>query len=295
VSGYVRIYRSLIGHPAFRNDAEAMAFAWLVTKAAWKPVRVRYKERSIHLGRGQLAISQRDMARALDRDKAWIERLWKRLRAEAMIAVTVEAGVAVITICKYATYQDAKATREAAGEAREEAGARQGQGTEQGSEEEEEENTPQPPKGPRRGKTVLPEDWVLPTVAELPPQAQACARQWLPASYAAHGEEFISFWRSRGRMMKDWRLTWAGRVVDLHATVMRDQKFGNAPPAASSGKPMSEDEKREAAERFAASLDARGQHSEARDYRRQWSIPEPRQPTLAVIDNPRLTAASGRA
>ena len=27
MSGYVHIHRSLIGHPAFRNDAEAMAFA----------------------------------------------------------------------------------------------------------------------------------------------------------------------------------------------------------------------------------------------------------------------------
>jgi len=27
VSGYVRLYRDLIGHPAFRNEAEAMAFA----------------------------------------------------------------------------------------------------------------------------------------------------------------------------------------------------------------------------------------------------------------------------
>lgn len=135
MSGYVRIHRSLIGHPAFRNDAEAMAFAWLVAKAAWKPVRVRYKERSIILGRGSLAVSQRDMAKALDRDKAWIERLWKRLRAEAMIEVACEAGVAVIKICNYAHYQAVSAEREAVNEAPEEAGARQGQGTEQGIEE----------------------------------------------------------------------------------------------------------------------------------------------------------------
>lgn len=135
MSGYVRIHRSLIGHPAFRNDAEAMAFAWMVAKAAWKPIRVRYKERGIHLRRGQLAISQRDMAKALDRDKAWVERLWKRLRGEAMIAVDSEAGVAVITICKYAQYQAEKQSREAAGEAPCEADARQGQGTEQEREE----------------------------------------------------------------------------------------------------------------------------------------------------------------
>lgn len=135
MSGYVRIHRTLIGHPAFRNDAEALAFAWLVVRAQWKPTRVRYKERAIELERGQVAISQRDMARALDRDKAWVERLWKRLRAEAMINVASEAGVAVITICKYEQYQANSDTREAVDEAPPEAGARQGQGTEQIREE----------------------------------------------------------------------------------------------------------------------------------------------------------------
>jgi hypothetical protein len=143
LSGYVRIHRALIGHPAFRTDAEAMAFAWLVMRAAWKPVRVRYKERPIFLNRGQVAVSQRDMARALDRDKAWIERLWKRLRAEAMIAVAVEAGVAVITICNYNDYQGERDSREAADEALNEAEARQGQGTEQGREIREEVKEPE--------------------------------------------------------------------------------------------------------------------------------------------------------
>lgn len=135
MSGYVRIHRSLIGHPAFRNDAEAMAFAWMIAKAQWKPTRVRYKGRGITLERGQLAISQRDMAHDLDRDKSWIERLWKRLKHEAMIEVTSEAGVAVITVCNYDEYQPAGLTREALGEALREADARQTQGTEQIREE----------------------------------------------------------------------------------------------------------------------------------------------------------------
>jgi len=141
MSGYVRIHRSLVGHPAFRNDAEAMAFAWLVIRAQWKPTRVRYKERGIMLQRGQVAISQRDMARALDRDKAWIERLWKRLRGEAMINVASEAGVAVITICKYEEYQAERGSREALDEAPREADARQAQGTEQVREIREEESS----------------------------------------------------------------------------------------------------------------------------------------------------------
>jgi len=151
MSGYARFHRSLIGHPAFRNDAEAMAFAYMVLRAQWKATRVRYKGRVISLDRGQLTMSQRDMAQALDRDKAWIERLWKRLRDEGMIAVKYEAGVeagveapvkakreagaSVITICNYDKYQHSNDDREAPREAPKKADARQAQGTEQVREE----------------------------------------------------------------------------------------------------------------------------------------------------------------
>src|SRR3546814_19513911 len=67
--GFVKVYRSLLGHHVFRNDAEAMAFAWLVIRASWKPSRVSYKDRMLNLGRGQLAMSVRDMAAAMERDK----------------------------------------------------------------------------------------------------------------------------------------------------------------------------------------------------------------------------------
>lgn len=105
MSGYVRIHRTLIGHPAFRNDAEAMAFAWMVAKAAWKPVRVRYKERGIYLERGQLAISVRDFANAHERNKNWVSRVLQRLRDEDMIETDAGTGVLVITICNYDEYQ----------------------------------------------------------------------------------------------------------------------------------------------------------------------------------------------
>lgn len=135
MSGYVRIHRTLLGHPSFRNESETMAFAWLIAKASWRPIRVRYKGHSISLKRGQVAVSQRDMAGAFDRDKAWIERLWKRLKSEAMIEAHTEAGVAVITICNYDQYQgdddEREAPRKARGETPNEADVRQRRGTEQ--------------------------------------------------------------------------------------------------------------------------------------------------------------------
>lgn len=103
--GFVLIYRTLLGHPAFRNDGEALAFAWMVLRASWRPVRVRYKGRPISLDRGQLAVSVRDLAENLDRPKGWIERLLKRLKSETMIKTHSETGVLVITVCNYNDYQ----------------------------------------------------------------------------------------------------------------------------------------------------------------------------------------------
>jgi hypothetical protein len=159
MSGYVRIHRSLIGHPAFRNDAEAMAFAWLVARASWRPARVRYKDRAITLGRGQFAISVRDFAAAMDRDKAWIERLLKRLRAETMIETRHETGVNVITICNYNEYQTDPVLCETPRETPQKTEARQAQDTEQERE-----------KGKKissEAKASSPRPWCLPTGVSL--------------------------------------------------------------------------------------------------------------------------------
>jgi hypothetical protein len=141
MSGYVRIYRSLIGHAAFRTDAEAMAFAWMIAKASWRASLVRYKGHSLHLTRGELAISVRDMAAHLDRDKAWVERLWKRLRAETMIETRNETGVSVVTICNYSEYQAASDEGETARKPHRDTAVRQRRDTEQGREEGKKDNS----------------------------------------------------------------------------------------------------------------------------------------------------------
>ena len=155
MSGYVRIHRPLFeDHPAFRNDAEAMAFAWLIVKAAWQPAKVRYKGRILFLDRGQVAVSVRDFASAMDRDKAWVERLLKRLRDEAMLTTRNETGVTVITICNYNEYQADVGSRETADETPRETGARQERDTEQRIEEGK--NISSEPKG------SSPRAWVCP-------------------------------------------------------------------------------------------------------------------------------------
>jgi DNA-binding transcriptional regulator YhcF (GntR family) len=135
MSGYARFHRSLVGHPAFRNDAEAMAFAYMVLRASWRPTRVRYKARAIELRRGQLAMSVRDLAEAMDRDKGWVERLLTRLKSETMIETVAETGVLVITICNYDRFQHGNDTDETVRETADETQARQTQDTEQVREE----------------------------------------------------------------------------------------------------------------------------------------------------------------
>jgi hypothetical protein len=175
MSGYVRIHRSLIGHPAFRNDAEAMAFAWLVAKAAWKQTRVRYKGHDIVLERGQLTISIRDFAERLDRPKGWAERLFARLREHGMIdqknrtQVGTQVGThggtvggtaaSVITICNYGEYQAEALFDETVRKTPAKTQVRQAQDTEQ--EREEEKNISSEPKG------SSPRAWALPVGVAL--------------------------------------------------------------------------------------------------------------------------------
>jgi hypothetical protein len=85
-----------------------------------------------------------------------------------------------------------------------------------------------PPITPRKrgsGKHLLPDDWKLPPIAELTPKARECAEHWPPGAYEREGEAFECFWRSRKRMMSDWRLAWANRVIDQHAKIVRGAGF----------------------------------------------------------------------
>ncbi|MFA5965983.1 MAG: hypothetical protein WC804_18355 [Sphingomonas sp.] len=229
-NGYVRIHRALLGHPVFRNDAEAMAFAWLVLRAGWQPGRVRYKDRVIGLRRGQLALSIRDFAAAMDRPKGWVERLFARLRNETMIETSVGHGVLLITICNYDFYQASSEGRETGAGTRGEAPAGQRPDTDKRREESKKGNPPLEPAG-GVAKIFLPKDWEIPPVADLPPNARACATQWSAESYAAHGEAFAGYWRGRRGRNADWDAAWANRVVTIHGLVLRDEKYGRAAPA----------------------------------------------------------------
>jgi len=227
MSGYARFHRSLVGHPAFRNDAEAMAFAYMVLRASWKPARVRYKARAIELRRGQLAMSVRDLADAMDRDKGWVERLLTRLKSETMIETHAETGVLVITICNYDRFQHGNDITETVGKTPDETPARQTQDTEQVREEVKKGETNVSPRAKRAGGQGirLPDDWSPVRFADSTVAREVVDRRGVEWARRAL-ESFRNHWRSANgptAKKRDWQAAWANWIIE------QDNRDGRRP------------------------------------------------------------------
>lgn len=79
-----------------------------------------------------------------------------------------------------------------------------------------------------RGERI-PSDWTAPAIADLPPRAQAKARQWPAGAYEAEAEAFLNFWLAEGRAGSrklDWNRTWCNRINEITGRVLRDAKAG---------------------------------------------------------------------
>lgn len=204
-AGYVRVHRTLLGHAAFRNDSEAMAFAWMVLRASWRPQTVRYKEHTIALSRGDLSISIRDLSVALDRPKGWVERLLNRLKNETMVrtrrATQSRTAPLVISIVNYDTYQHRQDGGETRGGARERTAAGQRPDREQVREEVNKEITP---IGVTRAR-VLPVDF---EPSDGNGKMAEIARGWSPSRRAEELERWRAHHRGKGSRMVDWDAAW---------------------------------------------------------------------------------------
>jgi hypothetical protein len=78
---------------------------WLLSEAAWKPHRRRVAGRPIGLNRGQLVASLRFMAEKWRWSEPRVRRFLNVLKNERMIDLVTDAGITIITICKYDKYQ----------------------------------------------------------------------------------------------------------------------------------------------------------------------------------------------
>lgn len=236
MSGFALTHRTVFDHPLFDGDAARLgAWLWLVGKACWKPTPFDNNGRIITLERGQICVSVRQLAERWGWSKSAVDRFLTRLETETMIERKAGQGKMVITICNYGKYQDLE------DDERDSSGTASGTAAGQQRDIKEQDNKgtiDSPPKPPRgQGKTAMPEDWAAPPPADLPPQARKCAQQWPSETYARHAEAFHSYWRSNGKKMTDWRLTWANRVIAIHDQVMRNHemsaRYGQAPPGSS--------------------------------------------------------------
>jgi hypothetical protein len=81
------------------------AWLWLISEAAWKPHRRRLAGHSVELNRGQLAASLRFIAGKWRWSEPRVRRFLKTLINEGMIDTATDAGITIITLCKYDRYQ----------------------------------------------------------------------------------------------------------------------------------------------------------------------------------------------
>ena len=169
------------------------------------------------------------MARALDRDKAWIERLWKRLKSETMIETANEAGVTVVTICNYAKYQNIKGMREASGETLGETDVRQGRDTEQEGKKGRIEETAKAVSGVRKRATRLDEDWVP---LELSERAAGVVAAWPTGMVDRELEKFRNHFTAKGGQNAtklDWQKAWINWIYTADERRPRNERDSGGP------------------------------------------------------------------
>ena len=116
--GVFTVYRGVFKHPIFDGEEYSRrdAWLWLVGNAVWKPTRVRIVGSIIPLERGQLAYSERFMAKAWGWSKSRVHRFLLELQAENMLIVGCskigphddqksDHETNRLTICNYDNYQ----------------------------------------------------------------------------------------------------------------------------------------------------------------------------------------------
>lgn len=113
--GFVAISRDLWMNADFRDSemSQREAWIWMIAHATWKPLEVRVGSNVIQLERGELAYSTRYLAGVFRWSEARVRRYFDMLKNRRMAQTKTDAGVTVVTICKYDEYQSAPADGDA--------------------------------------------------------------------------------------------------------------------------------------------------------------------------------------
>jgi hypothetical protein len=123
-------YDGLFHDPLFANEpiSKLDAYKWLHVNASCTTRKVKFDKYIVEVHRGQIAASQRFLAKKWRWDDAKVERFLKKLKTEARIETQTEAGITIITLCKYEDSRVDKPDSEAEIEAQNEAVPRQYRG-----------------------------------------------------------------------------------------------------------------------------------------------------------------------
>ncbi len=109
MSGYARAHRGRWEHPLFKNKQEAAVWAWMTDTARFKAHSFQTKFGIVHLGRGQLLVSQRTIAEDFGLGRQQVRRLIDSMVTAKMITensthAASRAGT-IVTIVNYERYQ----------------------------------------------------------------------------------------------------------------------------------------------------------------------------------------------
>lgn len=232
--GYVLNHRAVYENPAFKDMVEASVFIWMFTMAAWQPTRVRYKERVVNLGRGDLAISVRDFAQKWGWSRGRVEKFLKRLEKEDMVKTGGKTGVNVITICNYDKYQASEDREKTPASQdrrhREDTGKTQNN---EGNEVKERNNTDRAREN-RKGETELEEDWQPNERAYEYGRNEGYSDdevRWL-------ADRFRNHWRAKRARKRDWHRTFLNWLSSSYSHRDIDQRRRSSGAVGGRGKPQ---------------------------------------------------------
>ena len=205
------------GKPLSRREA----WLWLVSEAAWKERTRRIVGRPIDLQRGELVASLRFIASKWGWSEPRVRRFLAVLISEGMIDAQTDAGVTVITICKYDEYQRVSLPTDATRASDDDAAAAQQRRKTEDIKTIEDTSLRSvgalAPAKPKRAKAraQMPDDWSL----DQQDFDHATERGFLPTKIHEMSAAFANHHRAKGTLMADWHAawrTWCGNEIKFH-------------------------------------------------------------------------------
>jgi flagellar motor protein MotB len=101
----VKLHRAALDHPVLHAPNNFAAFFRMVAAAAFKPCTVTFRSKAVKLERGQLVVSARDFAERSGMTYQNFRTALAALQRNAMVSAEANAGLTLITITNFDTYQ----------------------------------------------------------------------------------------------------------------------------------------------------------------------------------------------